>query len=370
MGNKILIMILATFAMVSTAFADHHEGAGDGEKKPFSIYGDFASSIQFHSAENQAANGGVGNRHDDFIVDLAEINVEKNWSHSRLHLGVGYGATPQAYNNVLVGAAAKNSLNLTNANYTMNSSYGLSFMIGKFASPLSMESYNHMNNAHYTRTNTFNRLTPQFHTGLGIMYTINPMFDVAFYAVNTGSSRVPALDNIDGDNNRHKNMILTVGINPMEQLAVNAKYSTGVDGAAPGTDSTIMSVDASYMVNEMIDVALAYTSVSTEARNVANATKVEADSIAAYVNANLGMFKAGLRYETLNDKNLGFVGGAGTDNKVDTITLTAKADIDQNATLALEYLTEKSDDKIYQDKDGAVNKDSFDTITLGLMYRF
>ena len=38
MGNKILIMILATFAMVSTAFADHHEGAGDGEKKPFSIY--------------------------------------------------------------------------------------------------------------------------------------------------------------------------------------------------------------------------------------------------------------------------------------------------------------------------------------------
>ena len=75
MGNKILIMILATFAMVSTAFADHHEGAGDGEKKPFSIYGDFASSIQFHSAENQAANGGVGNRHDDFIVDLAEINV-------------------------------------------------------------------------------------------------------------------------------------------------------------------------------------------------------------------------------------------------------------------------------------------------------
>ena len=133
MGNKILVVILATFAMISTAFADNHEG-GDKEKKPFSIYGDFAGSVQFLGNENGGAATGD---HDDFDVDLVELNVEKNWSHSRLHLAVGYGDTAAAFNPL---AQSGNNTNITQAYYQLMSSYGLNFSFGKMASPLGYES--------------------------------------------------------------------------------------------------------------------------------------------------------------------------------------------------------------------------------------
>ena len=84
MGIKTLIMILASLSFSVSALADHHEG----EKKPFSINGDFATSLSFYDNENVGGALGATN-HDDFNVNLIEINLEKNWSKSKLHLSIG-----------------------------------------------------------------------------------------------------------------------------------------------------------------------------------------------------------------------------------------------------------------------------------------
>ena len=110
----------------------------------------------------------------------------------------------------------------------------------------------------------------------------------------------------------------------------------------------------------------------------AGATDETATSMAVYANANLGMATLGLRYEQFAyDDNAvlsnGFAANPGvngkTENTISAITLAAKAEIDQNANVILEYRTDSSDEQIWTDKDGA-GTDSQNTITAGLMYTF
>ncbi|MCJ8277002.1 MAG: outer membrane beta-barrel protein [Bdellovibrionales bacterium] len=371
MGNKIIIAILASLAFVSTAFAGAHD---DGDKKPFSISGDFAGSLMFHDNEANYQAGAGQNPHDEFNVNLIEINLEKNWSKSSLNLSIGYGNTA-AFVNAL-GTQSANTLNVMNAYYSMNTSYGLTFMFGKWEAPFGIETYNHTENAQYTRSYGF-LLTPFFQTGLGVNYN-GGMWDAGLIASNGRGQ-----DTDTGDNN--KTLALTVGVNPMDNLAIDLNYITGTEGTAVNTPAsthaiTVLDLSVAFMLNEMLDFAVNYTGRTNQAQSN-GAQEFESSSIAAYVNANFGMFGLGLRYEQfsydggalaangLGAMNFGPNGITGTDNSINSITLAAKAEIDQNANVVLEYRTDSSDDQIWADKDGQAN-DSQNTITLGLMYTF
>ena len=60
----------------------------------------------------------------------------------------------------------------------------------------------------------------------------------------------------------------------------------------------------------------------------------------------------------------------GDDNSISSITLAAKAEIDQNAQFLLEYRQDSADDSgTFTDKDGQ-GTDSQSTITAAVMYRF
>ena len=367
MGIKTLIMILASLSFSVSALADHH----DGEKKPFSINGDFATSLSFYDNENTG-----GANHDDFNVDLIEINLEKNWSKSKLHLSIGYGTTATGVNPNLIGAAATTTLNVMNAYYHMHTSYGLGFSVGKFESPVGHETYNHMDNSQYTRSWGFN-LAPYFHTGAQVSYG-QDMWSAGLIVSNGRGRDTDTAD-------RNKTMTLVVDVDPMENLHFDLNYVTGTEGTAASTQAvmvtnqiTVLDFSAAYMVNEMLDFALNY--LAGTQKPSAGGTELEASSIAVYGNANFGMFGLGLRYEMVSyDGGFASYNGAqgnfalqpttGTDNDLSAITLTAKAEIDQNAQVLLEYRTDSSDDQLFTDKDGNAS-DSMSTITAALMYRF
>ena len=378
MGIKTLIVILASLGFTTSALADDHEG---GEKKPFSIYGDFAGSMSFYDSENTAVGfQNPNNNHDDFNVDLVELNLEKNWSKSKLLLSVGWG-------NTIVGAGGINpayglsgtNVNVLNAYYHMMSDYGLGFTFGSFESPVGHETYNQMDNSQYSRSYGY-LLAPFFSTGLDVHYKQDMWSAGLIFSNGSGLAG-------DGRDN-NKTMALVVDVDPMDNLHIDLNYVTGTEGQAGSTPTAsaglthqinILDISAAYMVNEMFDVALNYIDHGQKL-HATGATEKKANSIAAYANANFGMFGLGLRYEQLSYDN-GFIlynglataiaAPAGTDNSISSITLAAKAEIDQNALVMLEYRMDSADDNgTFTEKDGATATDSFNTITLGLMYRF
>lgn len=375
MGIKKLIMILASLSFTVSALA---EDMG-GEKKPFKISGDFAGSLHFYDNEynNSYPNTTGGANQGNFNVDLAKLDIEKNWSKSNLHLSVGYGTTASFVN----AANATSTLNLLDAYYHLDSSYGLGFTFGKFESPVGHERYVQMDNPQYTRSYGF-QFAPYFSTGAWVDYG-QDMWKVGLI-VSNGSGKTTDT----GDKN--KTMGLIVDVDPMENLHVDVNYVTGTEGNNSSTIATItdfkvniMDVSVAYMINEMFDVAVNYISNSQES-TVPGSSSKSATSMAAYVNANLGMFGLGLRYEQFaydygimaynglqasNNLSTMLASGSGNDNKVSALTLAAKAEIDQNAVALLEYRMDSSDDKVWNDKDGNAT-DAVSTITAAVMYRF
>ena len=369
MRIKNLLVILAGLTLAVPALANHHE---DGEKKPFSIYGDFATSMSFLDNEN---NGSAA--HDDFNVDLIEINLEKNWSKSKLHLSIGYGTTaietnfnPNSANN-----PSTNTFNVMNAYYKMMSSYGLNFWVGKFESPVGFETYNHMDISQFTRSYGF-VLAPFFSTGLGIEYGMG-MWNAGLIVSNGSGEDTDTQD-------QNKTMGIVVDVDPMDNLHFDLNYVVGNEGttATIFNQITILDVTAAYMVNEMLDFAVNYIDHQQTASTL-NAQDLKATSVAAYVNANFGMFGLGLRYEQF-DYDFGIqayngpgdvlaapgTGTPGEDNSIAAITLAVSAEVDQNAMVMLEYRQDTADDNgTFTDKDGQAT-DAFNTITAALMYRF
>ena len=397
MSNKILLALLALFAFHGTAVAEHHESSEASpemmkmmKKPPLSIYGDFAGSVTFQGNEDDGTTF-PGQPHDDFQLDLVEVNLEKNWSKSKVHLSIGYGNTPALFNSTVTSTTVtdsnndtvtvgspKPSLNLLNGYYQMDCNCGFSFKLGKFESFMGYESWNHMDNMQYNRSWGY-ALVPYFHTGLGLHYNFNKMATVSLYAVND-------VEALDTDDNQNMNLALTVEVTAVENLAVDLKYLTGVDnaanvgGGAPANvlvnvDATTLELTAAYKFNDMFDAALDYTSRTTQAK-LTGAQELQASSIAAYLNAAFGIYGAGLRYEmfsydngiTIGNYNTSF-GGVGEDNSINAITLAISAMIDQNAKVQFEYQTNSSDDQIWTDKDNNAT-DSMDSMTLSLMYRY
>lgn len=383
MGIKSLIMILASLSFSISALAQEAVTTTEesGEKKPFSIYGDLATSIQFMDNEGAttATSLNPNGNHGDFNVNLVEINLEKNWSKSKLHLSLGFGSTANYVNHIAnESGGLTDSLNIMNAYYEMNSSYGLGFRVGKFETPMGHEDYNHMDNAQFTRSYGFS-LAPFFSTGGEVNYGQDNMWKVGFIVANGRG-----LDSDEFDKN--KTMALVVDVNPIEQLKIDLNYVTGTEaGPATGAPAAtvnnqvnILDVSVAYVINEMFDVAVNYIDNGSKAATAVS-QDVKATSIAGYVNANFGMFGLGLRYEQFSfDSGAGYynrgatlpVGITGTDNSINSITLAAKAEIDQNAVAMLEYRMDSGDDaNTWFDKNGAAT-DSNNTITAALMYRF
>lgn len=368
MGIKTLIAILATLGFSVSALADDHEG---GDLK---VSGDFAISTQFYSNEgSQLGNGRQNAGHDEFNLNLFELNLDKKWSNSEFHVAFGGGGT----GTFMFDSATTGSFNMFDIYYRLHSDYGLTLTLGRFEAPYGVESYNHRENSQYTRSYGF-LLTPFFEVGANVNYKGSDMWNVGLIVSNGQGAHTDA-------NDKNKSFGLTVDVDPMDNLGVNFNYITGTESNGTLTAQlNTMDLSLAYMVNEMFDVAFNYVSMTTKSTAL-NAEDEAATSMAAYINANLGMVDLGFRYEqftydsaavfangfTGNGINGTGIGGAvtGDDNTISSMTLAASTEIDQNARFMLEYRMDASDDMIWTDTDGAAT-DAADTITAAVMYNF
>jgi|GEM_PF-6170148 len=405
--SKILFTVLTALAFTFTAQAQDEgmmsddsgmSDAGMAKKvPPFAIYGDFTSSMFWFG------NGNAGNpegsaagtqpennsRHGDFMVDLVEINLQKTWSASKLHLGIGYGPSVQAVN-----ATDSGLLNVTSAYYEMESPYGLNFKVGKFRSGMGYEDYVHMNNMQFTRSHAYYALAPQIVTGAGVSYDFENMLNVGAYIANNATNTQP---NQFGGLNSYA---LQVNVKPTEMIAVDVNYMAGTDfqmaqttflpsngvvGAGTGIQNgkleyNIIDVAAAIKVNEMFDAALTYMSKTAKTLDANDAfnfgrgtdTEVTASSLGIYGNLNFGAYSAGLRYEMVDDDG-GLVAGT-AENTINAITVGLHAEIDQNTRVTFEYRNDSSDKKIFTSDSGGTGaiegEDTQDIYGFGLQYRF
>ena len=309
---------------------------------------------------------------------------------SKVHLSLGYGTTAN-----MVNGFNGNNIDILNAYYGLQSSYGLGLMVGKFDSPVGYETYNQMDNRQFTRSWGF-ALAPFLSTGVGIDYGQGDMWKVGLIISNG-----QGLDTNEGD--RDQTISLVVDVDPIENLHVDLNYLTGTEGTEHSNDGktfptanvTVMDLSAAYMINEMFDVAFNYIDSS---RTPDGGDAMKANSMAFYGDAHLGMFGVSLRYEMVtydagfmnyngaygdpDDENAANPGAFAASlfrtnaptafadkNSVSSITLTGKAEIDKNAMAVLEYRTDSSDEEAFVDADGEPAT-SQSTILVGLMYRF
>ena len=195
--------------------------------------------------------------------------------------------------------------------------------------------------------------------------------------------------NNDHDFDQNKTMGLKAHFAPMENLKFNVNYLSGteaVNAAGGGIiaptlsmyKNTVTEVNGAYMLNEMLDFALDYT--NRQMKPTTGSTG-QATSIAAYANAHFGMYGLGLRYENFSYKNsiMGsnpmqgayYLPSGQTKNSINSITLAAHAELDQNLRLTLEYRMDNSSKKIWMGKtDTSRNTKSVNVATIALQYTY
>ncbi len=398
MGIKIFLTIFISLCVSVSVLADNHENTATpaeeasimpvmdekpsdtmSMEKDLMFSGDFAGSYSMFSNKIDP--------HGGFDVNLAQFNLKASMGQSRLHFGFGYGSTVRDLN-----SAGANKLGLLNASYHMKTSYGLGFTLGRFESPVGHETYNHRMNSQFTRSYGFS-LAPYFSTGVGFNYG-QKMWNLGFLVTNGRGADT----NMDDD----LTMAVTVDIDPITGLHIDLNYVMGTesDGSQPrnsieeeeDTTSTftdlssysvaIIDASISYMINDMFNVAVNYIS---NTMTPSQSEDIGSTSLAAYINAKYSYFDFGLRYEQFsfdlaqkgntmtgllyNGSGIGLT-GEGTDNSLRAITFAVKTNMDKNADILLEYRMNKADDKNTFANADAERTDSFDRITVALMYNF
>lgn len=376
MNTKKMISMLAALAFSSVAVA---------ETEGFKISGDFATSIFSDSGKGNGNNvnmpltGAIepngASTHNDFSVDMLELNVEKAMGNSNIVVGIGYGGIFNQINNIIDTAAPsalagvnapKKTLNLTNAYFGHKfGDSGFSMKLGRFESFMGYETNNYMDNLNYTRSFGFNYTMPFFHTGVGAMYG-HEMFDVGLYMVNSHF-------NTDLDDNQNKSFGVSASLKMVENMMLKVNYLTGKEGTnfTNLMDVNTLNVNIGYMIAN-IDLAFAYVNKKMEGGITGLTGEADIQSMALYAGYKMDSWGAGLRYEMVTDDD-GMIPNGTTgfvDNSFNNITATGWYDIDTNARLKLEVIS-MSADKVgsFSDDKGALD-DAAMSYGAGFMYRF
>lgn len=365
----------------SEEMASHTNMGGHADKKGLIFYGDFAASTTYHSDENFGGPltpdwfGAPGNnfQNGNFNGNLAEFNVEKNWGHSHFHFSFGAGQTLGDINRSgVTGAPSDRLFHITNAYYRLNSPYGLSLKTGLFESPMGYESFNHMDNAQFSRSYGF-ALVPYFHSGIALEYNFKDMVQLEAAVVNGVNG-----DELAGDSNKNKHGLFTAEIHPIENLLINLKYMGGVQtlpGDLRATQNTFEATVA-YRVNEALDFAVDFTTLGSEIGD----QDVASQSIAVYANGKIDHFGLGLRFEHFQTDNgapfgvgtLGFANGAaGEDFSITSLTVTPSYMVDKNAKFLLEFRFDSSEDSLWAPRPDEIEaQNNSISATFGVMYRW
>lgn len=367
---SISVLLMMVFAFSASVFAEEKAE----EKKPamsaediknalgMSIYLQGGYTYNFENPSSKENGLRVFDQQaNSFLVDLAQIQFLKEPAVG----GVGFklklsvGETAKFIHSAGLGDS-KDVFDLTEAyvSYTAPLGKGLRFDFGKFVTYHGAEVIEARDNPNYSRSFLFNYAIPFTHTGLKISYPFTDAVNASLHLVNGWD--------VTDDNNKGKTVGLSVGVTPMEQLAMNVNLMYGPEKDNNNHDNrflfdwvgTIKPIkNLSFILN------FDYGKEEHSAADGGSATWWGGAGIAKYdVN---DLFSVALRYEYFKDTD-GI--RTGTAQKLQEVTLTPQFTLAKNLLLRPEYRHDWSNEQSFPGSSGNSKKKNQDTIALGVMY--
>lgn len=382
--TKIATAVLTSVLSFSAiAEQNSHENKSETQIKAyFDMY--YQISPQAHQAAPAPANGPFvvegryfDRHHQQMTLSMAEISVlrEKENFKYKLDLAVGEmvdqlsggGSQSVAGANTVNQAANEPTRYLTQAYVTYAAAPNLTLTAGKFYTPMGFEVTKSKDNWQYSRGLLFNYAIPFWHQGAIATYSAIPeKLNLNLYVVNAWDGRISQETN--------KSTSIVAGFNWLgtQGLVVNYNYYAGVDINAQDARQ-VHEINASYEVNPTVSWALDYV---IGQQQIPNAQMAKYNALALYLKAKIDSANSiSARYEIFDDSDSGIAiaGGlsaAGTQQKINTATLTYSNLLSSEAELRLEARSDKSDSNaFFKDKDGLVS-DHQESGSVSILYAF
>jgi hypothetical protein len=339
MMNVLLVLI---FASAGLAAADDAKPAGttlDDIKKllGLSVYVQGGYTYNFKNPDSQENELRVfDHKANSFTLDLGQLVFTKDAPVG----GVGYklklsaGETAKLIHSRGLGNA-NDEFDLTEAyvEYVAPLGEGLKFRFGKFVTMHGAEVIEAKDDMNYSRSLLFNYAIPFTHTGLMVGYAFSNVLTTNLYLVN-------GWDNTD-DNNKGKTGGVTLGLTPIEEVALTFSVMYGPEQDNNNSDNR---------------------DYATDKHAAPDGSNAKWYGIAGYVKYDFSdFFSTTVRAEYFDDKD-----GVRTltPQKLKEVTFTPEFRVAKSVIVRPEYRHDWSDKEVF---DSSTRK-SQDTVALGVMY--
>jgi hypothetical protein len=295
-------------------------------------------------------------------VSMVELSARRKSGKTVFRIDAAFGDMVD----VLAGASTEPTRNITQATVAYSPLEELTLTFGKFYTPIGFETTKAKDNLQYSRSYTFNYAIPLWHQGVSAAYAIIPSkLTGTLYVVNGLGGPISQATGTA------PTFAVALGATPIEQMAINYTYMTTSEATTSEGKRDLHDVNLTYNFSSQYAVAYDYTMGSQiKPSGVANDTKWS--GMAVYLKAQFGSFYTlSPRYEMFDDSDSGYALAASPTKlkqKLTSLTISNKFDLDPGLEIRVEYRTDKSDINTYFKKADGTGTDSQDTYTVALLY--
>lgn len=381
---SIIVRILSVFFFVVllapvAGRAEDPAAAPAAPAPPFTINGfvDTYYSYNFNkpkSRQNQVPTTNFDFNDNTFGLSLAELVVSKAAEPVGFRMDLDYGPTTDfvhcgAVNCPGVFPNEATYKNIQQAYVTWATPLKVTLDMGKFVTHMGAEVIESKDNWNYTRSLLFCCAIPYYHSGVRANYPINDMLFVNGYVLNGWNDVI--------ETNAMKTFGATVGFTPIKQLPIVLNWIGPEASEGAYKNKQVYDAIVTFNATDAVSFMVNYDYGSQKDQILPSEKTLKYSGVALYARWKVDPCAVAVRYEMVNDKdNLMFGGSPATTdlnangNKVKELTITGEHTIAKNLLTRLEYRMDKSDDKIYEDKDGLTTKDSQNRVLLSAVYMF
>jgi hypothetical protein len=370
---RLLVMLmLLSFLVVVPARAEEEK------KPPFEISGfvDTYYSYNFNAPQSQFNGSGADSNfdfyHNSFSLSLVEVAISKEAEPVGFRIDLDYGPTtdwvhcglPNCDVGIVQGGFSfPNSADspyryIQQAYVSWATPVGLKIDFGKFVTPIGAEVIESQDNWNYTRGLLFCCAIPYYHAGIRAGYTVNDMLSITGFLVNGWNNVI--------ETNYIKTGAVSLAITPIPKLPIVLNWMGPEKSTGSYTNRQIYEAIVTFNATDAISLMADYNYGTLDP---VGGGSVKYSGIAAYARWKVDPYALALRYEYVDDKDNAMFGISGGD-KIQEVTLTGEKTIAGNLLTRVEFRTDFSKEKVYEDKDGIISKDTQSRIVVSAVYTF
>jgi hypothetical protein len=365
----VMLMLLSFLAVVPAR-------AEEEKKPPFEMSG-FVDTYYSYNFNNPDSGLNAGSNfdfyHNSFNLSLVEVAFSKEAEPVGFRIDLDYGPTADwvagCTSPFVANCDADASTNpnpespyryLQQAYVTWATPIGLTIDMGKFVTHVGAEVIESQDNWNYTRGLLFCCAIPYYHAGLRAGYTVNDMLSITALFVNGWNNLI--------ENNGIKTGGLNILFTPIPKLPLVFNWIGPEKVPGSYTNRQVFEGIATFNATDAVSFMADYTYGMQDGAD--GNPDAKWSGIATYARWKVDPYAVALRYEYTDDKDSVMFGVPGGD-QVQEVTVTGERTIAGNLLTRVEFRTDFSKEKVFEDKDGNFNsKDTQSRIVVSAVYMF